>query len=91
MIQAAYREKNISDLINVSSKTELLFRLLKNLKQEGHRVLVFSMSKKMLDLLEMLIAENEEYRREFTYFRIDGDTEIASREAICKDFNADQS
>lgn len=32
MIHAAYREKNISDLINVSSKTELLFRLLKNLK-----------------------------------------------------------
>jgi SNF2 family DNA or RNA helicase len=46
-----------------------------NLKTEGHRLLIFSMSKKMLDLLEMVFDD-----RKYKYLRIDGDTEISSRE-----------
>jgi len=58
----------------------LLFRIMQSLKDEGHRVLIFSISKKMLDLLEYIIKNNQAYTDNFKYFRIDGDTEIASRE-----------
>lgn len=50
---------------------------------EGHRVLIFSMSKKMLDLLELILNGKKEFRKDFKYRRIDGDTEIDSREGIC--------
>ena len=43
----------------------------------------------MLDLLEFIIKEDPSLQKQFPYFRIDGDTEIASRESICKDFNSD--
>ena len=49
------------------------------------------MSKQMLDLLEFIITEDESLKQQFPYFRIDGDTEIASRESICKDFNVNQN
>lgn len=72
-----FNKRNITDLVNSSVKTKLLFRLLQTLKDEGHRVLVFSMSKKMLDLLEFIIKNDVTYTKNFKYMRIDGDTEIA--------------
>ena len=55
-------QKRISDLINISSKTKFLFELMTQLKKEGHRVLIFSMSKAMLDLLEVIIGGNSTYK-----------------------------
>jgi len=77
---------DVKALVSISVKTKFLLRLMANLKSEGHKVLVFSMSKKMLDLLEKILAEHSH-----SYLRIDGDTEIASREQICKKFNSDPS
>jgi hypothetical protein len=34
------------------------------------------MSKKMLDLLELILNQKDEYKKDFKYLRIDGDTEI---------------
>ena len=51
-----HENANAEDLINVSIKTKFLFTLMAQLKREGHRVLIFSMSKKMLDLLELIIT-----------------------------------
>jgi DNA excision repair protein ERCC-6 len=71
-----------------------LLELLKNLRKEGHRVLIFSMSKKILNILEAIIKSgylgllNGEPVK---HMRIDGDTEISSREQICVDFNNDTS
>lgn len=42
----------------------------------------------MLDLLELIIGNMSE---SYKHLRIDGDTEIATREGICKQFNADPS
>ena len=50
-----YNKKDIDELIEVSSKTKFLFELMVRLKSEGHRVLIFSLSKKMLNLLEYMI------------------------------------
>jgi DNA excision repair protein ERCC-6 len=58
-----------------------------NLKKEGHRVLIFSMSKRMLDLLQVIIDKNN-WDTKFKHIRIDGDTEICDREALCKKFNS---
>ena len=67
-----------------------LYELLRNLKTEGHRVLIFSMSKKILNILESFLklaqlADGEPIK----YMRIDGDTEICQREQKCVDFNKD--
>ena len=60
------------------------------LKKGGHRLLVFSMSKKMLNLIEE-IFNSADYKEDYKYLRIDGDTEISSREQICQNFNNDTS
>lgn len=52
------------------------------LKKEGQRLLIFSMSKKMLNLIEGIL-KNDRFKDDYKYLRIDGDTEIASREPIC--------
>jgi hypothetical protein len=44
-IEEMYDQRRTEDLINISSKTKFLFELLKKMKSEGRRVLVFSMSK----------------------------------------------
>lgn len=90
-VAALEQRSQIDELVNASVKTKLLFELMTRLKKEGHRVLIFSMSKRMLDLLETIIQGRDDYAQDFTYFRIDGDTEIASRESICKQFNADKN
>ena len=74
-ITKMHDKTDVEALINVSVKTKFLLKLMENLKKEGHRLLIFSMSKKMLDLLEVIFAKVNH-----TYLRIDGDTEIASRE-----------
>jgi len=66
-IQDMYDKKRVNDLVNVSVKTKFLFELMAHLKKEGHRVLIFTMSKQMLDLLELMIANNPTYKKEFTY------------------------
>jgi DNA excision repair protein ERCC-6 len=79
-------------MIGLSSKCEFLFRLMRNLKDEGHRLLIFSMSKKMLKLIEDIIgASSDQIKEDFKYLRIDGDTEISSRESLCQQFNSDPS
>jgi hypothetical protein len=56
---------------------------MKNLRKEGHRVLIFSMSKKVLNVLENIIVSgflglHNGYH--VKHMRIDGDTEIVTRE-----------
>lgn len=77
-------------MIEYSTKCEFLFRLMKDLKSNGHRLLIFSMSKKMLNLIEEIL-KSQEYNKDYKYLRIDGDTEISSRESICQTFNNDES
>ena len=69
--------------------------LMRNLRSEGHRVLIFSMSKKMLTIVEEIIQSGyfgkDEKGNDLSYMRLDGNTEISSREQMCIDFNKDQS
>ncbi|XP_053130112.1 DNA excision repair protein ERCC-6-like [Hemicordylus capensis] len=68
---------HISDeiLIKESGKLCFLITLLERLQEEGHRTLVFSQSRKMLDIIERVLT-----RRHFKLVRIDGTVRLVERE-----------
>uniref|UniRef100_A0A669EQZ9 Chromodomain helicase DNA binding protein 4a n=1 Tax=Oreochromis niloticus TaxID=8128 RepID=A0A669EQZ9_ORENI len=70
-------------LIKSSGKLMLLQKMMRKLKEGGHRVLVFSQMTKMLDLLEDFL-ENEGYK----YERIDGGITGGMRQEAIDRFNA---
>uniref|UniRef100_G3P6X0 DNA helicase n=1 Tax=Gasterosteus aculeatus aculeatus TaxID=481459 RepID=G3P6X0_GASAC len=70
-------------LTKSSGKLTLLQKMMKKLKEGGHRVLVFSQMTKMLDLLEDFL-ENEGYK----YERIDGGVTGSLRQEAIDRFNA---
>ncbi|KAM3827450.1 uncharacterized protein M6D78_014531 [Vipera latastei] len=70
--------KHVSDemLIQESGKLSFLVALLERLQDEGHRTLVFSQSRKMLDIIERILTH-----RGFKLMRIDGTvTHLVERE-----------
>ncbi|XP_056346999.1 DNA excision repair protein ERCC-6-like [Oenanthe melanoleuca] len=63
-------------VIQESGKMQFLVGLLERLREEGHRTLVFSQSRKMLDIIELVLS-----RRQFRVLRIDGTvTHLTERE-----------
>uniref|UniRef100_A0A8B9HEE6 Chromodomain helicase DNA binding protein 3 n=1 Tax=Astyanax mexicanus TaxID=7994 RepID=A0A8B9HEE6_ASTMX len=72
-----------SSLTKSSGKLMLLQKMLRKLKEQGHRVLVFSQMTKMLDLLEDFL-DYEGYK----YERIDGGITGALRQEAIDRFNA---
>ncbi|KAJ4804749.1 Protein CHROMATIN REMODELING 24 [Rhynchospora pubera] len=66
---------------SVSCKISFILSLLENLMEEGHVVLIFSQSRKMLDLIQDAL-----WSEGYKLLRIDGTTKIAEREKIVKDF-----
>ncbi|KAM0847700.1 hypothetical protein ACQ4PT_054853 [Festuca glaucescens] len=65
----------------VSCKLFFILALLRNLLEEGHHVLIFSQTRKMLNLIqEAILLEG------YNFLRMDGDTEVSERERIVKDF-----
>lgn len=71
-------------LTKASGKLMLLHKMMKKLKEGGHRVLVFSQMTKMLDLLEDFL-ENEGYK----YERIDGGVTGNMRQEAIDRFNGE--
>lgn len=69
-----------------SGKIMVLKKLLTELKQAGHRVLLFSQMTKMLDILEYLMRHWE-----YSSVRLDGDTPVPARQAIIDSYNDDPS
>ncbi|XP_029140482.1 DNA excision repair protein ERCC-6-like [Protobothrops mucrosquamatus] len=70
--------EHVSDemLIQESGKLSFLVALLERLQDEGHRTLVFSQSRKMLDIIERILTH-----RGFKLMRIDGTvTHLVERE-----------
>ncbi|KAK3572213.1 hypothetical protein QTP86_026054 [Hemibagrus guttatus] len=70
-------------LTKASGKLMLLCKMLRKLKEGGHRVLIFSQMTKMLDLLEDFL-ENDGYK----YERIDGGVTGVMRQEAIDRFNA---
>merc|ERR1712071_184328 len=70
-------------LVKASGKLVLMQKMLRLLKEQGHRVLIFSQMTKMLDLLEDFL-EGEHYK----YERIDGGITGTLRQDAIDRFNA---
>ncbi|KAM9345390.1 DNA excision repair protein ERCC-6 [Symphorus nematophorus] len=71
--------KRSGKLIVVESLLRLWFK-------QGHRVLLFTQSRQMLDILEVFVRENN-----YPYLKMDGTTTIASRQPLIARFNEDKS
>ncbi|XP_038067729.1 DNA excision repair protein ERCC-6-like [Patiria miniata] len=59
--------------------------LLKLWHKQGHRVLLFSQSKQMLDIMEDFVKHT------YSYMRMDGSTSISSRQPLIQQYNSDPS
>lgn len=57
-----------------SGKFKLLDEILPDLKDKGHRVLIFSQFLSILDLLEIYMSHNGH-----SYLRLDGKTQVSER------------
>ncbi|GAB2229071.1 hypothetical protein Droror1_Dr00023206 [Drosera rotundifolia] len=66
---------------NVSCKISFILSLMRNLVPEGHNVLIFSQTRKMLNIIQDSLVSNG-----FEYLRIDGTTKAADRLKIVNDF-----
>ncbi|XP_068871898.1 DNA excision repair protein ERCC-6-like [Aphelocoma coerulescens] len=78
MLSGMSKIDHLSDetVIQESGKMQFLVGLLERLREEGHRTLVFSQSRKMLDIIELVLS-----RRQFQILRIDGTvTHLTERE-----------
>jgi len=67
-----------------AGKLQTLATLLRDLKQGGHRVLIFTQMSKMLDVLEAFLNLNGH-----TYLRLDGATDVDRRQRLMDRFNND--
>jgi chromodomain-helicase-DNA-binding protein 4 len=74
----------ITAMTNACGKLVLLSKMLKKLKAEGHRVLIFSQMTKLLDLLEDFLDGNF-----YKYERIDGSITGTLRQEAIDRFNAE--
>lgn len=69
-----------------SGKFQKLDELLPKLKEEGHRVLIFSQFVFMLDILEEYLRI-----RDYDYLRLDGSTRSLDRQELIDNYNEDSS
>ena len=70
-------------LISDSGKMAALDALLNRLKDQGHRVLIYSQMTRMIDILEELMR----FRRH-KYMRLDGSSKISERRDMVADFQS---
>ncbi|XP_056603399.1 DNA excision repair protein ERCC-6-like [Triplophysa dalaica] len=85
---AASQIEHISDdtLIGESGKLQFLVSLMECLREEGHRTLIFSQSRKMLDIMERVLRN-----RGFRLLRLDGTvTHLTEREKRITLFQTDR-
>ncbi|XP_038593522.1 DNA excision repair protein ERCC-6 [Micropterus salmoides] len=71
--------KRSGKLIVVESLLRLWFK-------QGHRVLLFTQSRQMLDIFEVFVRE-----KNYLYLKMDGTTAIASRQPLIARYNEDKS
>ena len=73
-------------MIQRSGKMEILAKILPVWKKQGHRVLIFCQWKKMLDIIMNFVVS-----KGWKFGRLDGNTNVASRQRLVDTFNSDES
>ncbi|KAG7362229.1 SNF2-related protein [Nitzschia inconspicua] len=79
-------DNGLNSFVKRSGKLDVLSKILPLWKKQGHRVLLFCQWIKMLDLI-MRFVEHQGWK----YGRLDGKTNIASRQRLVNRFNEDDS
>jgi len=74
------------ELIERSGKLEILAKILPLWKKQGHRVLIFCQWRKMLDIIMDFVKS-----KGWKFGRLDGNTNVASRQRLVDTFNSDKS
>ncbi|XP_065065513.1 DNA excision repair protein ERCC-6-like [Rhopilema esculentum] len=69
-----------------SGKMIVVESLLRLWKEQNHKVLLFSQTRQMLDILESFVKESS-----YSYLRMDGSTSVGSRQPLIEKFNQDKS
>ena len=69
-----------------SGKFEVLANILPLWKKQGHRVLIFCQWTKMLNIIQTFVRAQG-----WNFLRLDGKTNVASRQQLVDKFNADES
>ncbi|KAF2077677.1 hypothetical protein CYY_000993 [Polysphondylium violaceum] len=77
---------SFSKSLNDSGKLQVLDSMLKRLKPQGHRVLVYSQFTKMMNILEDFMI----YRK-YKYRRLDGSSKLEDRRDLVDDYQTDNS
>jgi DNA excision repair protein ERCC-6 len=73
-------------LMERSGKLEVLSKILPLWHKQGHRVLIFCQWRKMLNIIQRFMM-----MKNWKFGRLDGNTNIASRQNLVDSFNADDS
>lgn len=82
-VGTASQEDTLKGLVTSSGKLVLLDKLLARLRQDGHRVLIFSQMVRMLDILSDYMA-----LRGYLHQRLDGMVASEARKKSIAHFNA---
>ncbi|KAL0484733.1 hypothetical protein AKO1_011648 [Acrasis kona] len=82
--QQEENERFKKQVVERSSKFQLLIKMLDRLKKSGHKVLIFSLMTRMLDVLEDYLVLTK-----YKYCRLDGSVAQQDRQESIKNFNAD--
>eukprot|EP01035_Chromulina_nebulosa_P018311 gene18311-23997_t len=78
----ASRDPEVFELLQGSVKLRVLCKLCKRLIRSNHRVLVFSQSKLMIDIIQRVLAEHG-----MGSYRIDGTIPAKDRQTVIDEFN----
>lgn len=88
-VRSRYTHVNVPSMhrfVTDSGKLGRLDALLKELKQNGHRVLLYFQMTRMIDLMEEYLTY-----RNYKYCRLDGSTKLEDRRDTVADFQSDPS
>lgn len=85
-VQSDRKDEILKGLVMNSGKMVLLDKLLVRLKQDGHRVLIFSQMVRMLDILSDYMS-----MRGYLFQRLDGTINSETRKKSIEHFNAEGS
>ncbi|KZO98784.1 hypothetical protein CALVIDRAFT_548825 [Calocera viscosa TUFC12733] len=80
------RDEQLKGIVMSSGKMVLLDKLLHRLKNDNHRVLIFSQMVRLLDILSDYLS-----MRNYQHQRLDGTVSSDTRRKAIKDFNAEGS
>jgi len=72
--------------VDRSGKLKVVQQVLRMWHEQGHRCLLFSQTRQMLDILERFVRKEG-----YTYRRVDGSTSIRARLPLIDEFNRDSS